>query len=282
MRMEMDEALDLARRRRAARAVFGPGFGVRDGGDDDKELGARRAEAEDGRGGFEAKSSSPDRSKPGAQDPAAGPDRQAAAKIPTETGRGSPPPPPLESKQAMDHKQQQQQQQHDHRGDQTAAAAPRGAKQEILSAEEGGVGGIGVDGCRGRPGQARQQEEAHVAEIFSGMVPETTPPRAEQKRSSEGEEEKAGLSGREEVAKDIGGGGEKEVVLGPCGGSPNDMVDSGADHDVAEGGGDGEIRSKIDLGVTDGWFQKFEAKMGAIKKQVRVCYDCSVFQRKDR
>lgn len=263
MRMEMDEALDLARRRRAARAVFGPGFGA-PGGDGD-EPSARRLEAKHGRSGLEVKSSSPDQSSPVEQDPTAGPDRRADAKLSAETREGPLSPLPPESRQATD-QQQQQQQHHD---------APVGAKndgdrkQGMIPVAEGAVGRMDEDGCQ-RPGQARPQQEA-VSDIVSEIVAETLPPRVEHKRLREDEEEKAGLSGRGEVAIDIGGGEEQGVARGPCRDSLND-VDSDVDDNAAEGGGDSEVRSKIDLGVTDGWFQKFEAKMGAIKQQVRVCY----------
>lgn len=46
--------------------------------------------------------------------------------------------------------------------------------------------------------------------------------------------------------------------------------------EVEAGGDGGESKgsaapsSRVDLGMEDGWFQKLEAKMGAIKKQVRV------------
>eukprot|EP00752_Nemacystus_decipiens_P006484 g5838.t1 len=288
MRMEMDEALDLARRRRAARAVFGLGFGAPDGDDDDEDKASspRRVEAGDGRSGLEAKRSGPDRSNPGAEDPTAGPDRRAAAKLPAEKGEGSPPPPP-EPRQATDHQQQrpqrqqqhQQQQQeeedededeeeegedHDRRGEEPAAADTGDEKSDVdlkhgmvPSDEED----VNENSHRRWLGQAQHQQEEAVPEtVAEDSIPGTIPPRAEQKGSSDDEEEKAGLSGREEIAQDVGGGAD--------GDAPSDVVGSGAGSEAADGGGDSEVRSKIDLGVTDGWFQKFEAKMGAIKKQV--------------
>lgn len=281
IRMEMDEALELARRRRAARAVFGPGFGARDDDVDDDQPGAQRVGVKDGRrSGLEAKSSgrSPDRSNSGAQGPTPDPSRRAAAKISAEAGARLPPP---ESRQATDHKQQQHHHHHHNRHDEQAAAPvdeksnDGDRKQDMVPVEEEGAGGIDEDAHRRQgQGQARQHQESVL-----GIVPETIPPQAEQKESREDEGEKAGASSsaREEVAIDVGGDEEKEATRDLDGDSYSDFadgVDSDSDSDVAEGSGDGEVRSKIDLGVEDGWFQKFEAKMGAIKKQVHECVCC--------
>eukprot|EP00903_Cladosiphon_okamuranus_P008755 g8387.t1 len=254
MRMEMDEALDLARRRRAARAVFGPGFGAP--GSDSDEPSAPCLEAKNGRSGLKVKSCS-DSSSSVEQGLTAGPDHPADAKLSAEMREGPPLPP--ESRQVTDHHHHQQQD------------APVGAKNDsarkpgMIPVTEGGVGDMDKD-ARQRPGQARQLKEV-VSEIVPEIVAETVPPRVEHKKPRDDEEEKAGLSGRGEVAKGVDAGEEKGRARGPCRDSLNG-IGGDVDDNVAEGGGDSEARSKIDLGVTDGWFQKFEAKMGAIKKQV--------------
>ena len=43
-----------------------------------------------------------------------------------------------------------------------------------------------------------------------------------------------------------------------------------AGRDSGESKGNAAPSSRVDLGMEDGWLQKLEAKMGAIKKQVRV------------
>ncbi|CAM9607621.1 unnamed protein product [Ectocarpus sp. 13 AM-2016] len=54
----------------------------------------------------------------------------------------------------------------------------------------------------------------------------------------------------------------KSIAQGPGSDVPMEIVD-------AEGGcGDGGVRGKVNLGVDDAWFHTFEAKMGAIMKQV--------------
>lgn len=49
-----------------------------------------------------------------------------------------------------------------------------------------------------------------------------------------------------------------------------DSAEVKAGVDDGESKGDAPPSSRVDLGMEDGWFQKLEAKMGAIKKQVRV------------
>lgn len=51
-------------------------------------------------------------------------------------------------------------------------------------------------------------------------------------------------------------------------------VEAGVDGDGSKGSA--APSSRVDLGMDAGWFQKLEAKMGAIKKQVRVRVRCFV------
>lgn len=258
--IEMDAALESARRRRAARAVFGLGFG---GQDNDEQYDAPPVQVEDKQSNLEVKSRSPDRPIPGNVDSTPSPSRRAAAKpaIPTPPREPSVETverlPPSELKQATNHH-------HNNRlSNRTPAPAPAeegdggGRKQEMDPVGKD-AGNIAGDGCR-RPGQAQQQQHESV----SKAVPKTVPLQAEQKGSSDDDGGDGGGDGSGARGKQ-----EEDSAAGHrC--FPSN-IPSEIDVDVGDGGGDGEVRSKVDLRVADGWFEKFEAKMGAIKKQVRV------------
>ncbi|CAB1108472.1 unnamed protein product [Ectocarpus sp. CCAP 1310/34] len=246
---EMSAALELVRRRRAARAVFGIGSPDKDA-------------EEDVQSNLEVKSSrsSRDRSRPGKE--VTTPCRESGERpaVPREPSAetGNTPTPSLESKQATNRH-------HDRDGNRGTATAPAddkggaGCDGEINQAENAGD-------YRRRLGQAQRET---VPETVAEIVPRQT----DRKGSSDAvggdavpapeNERKAGGVCRGEAASMDGRGQEaKSIVQGPGSDVPMEFVD-------AEGGcGDGGVRSKVNLGVDDGWFQTFEAKMGAIKKQV--------------
>lgn len=293
--IEMDAALELARRRRAARAIFGLG------GQDDDEPNALPVRLEDKRSsGLEVKSSRPDRPISGNVGVTPSPARRAAGKPLVPTPPREPPVepeerlPPSESKQAANPHDDNNRP--NNRTPATAAEEGDGGDGDKLGMDPVGEGAVDVagDGCR-RPGQAQQQHET-----VSMAVPKAPPLQAEQKGSSDDGID-ASLEGR-------GGGGdrggsvvhcrigaaavaaaEKErkpggIIHHEAGGQQEGNPPTGCRRFLSDipheiglevgdgGGGDGEVRSKVDLGVEDGWFEKFEAKMGAIKKQVCVFY----------
>ena len=288
--IEMDAALERARRRRAARAVFGPGFGGLDDGEEDEPRAPQREEFEHKQqDGPEEKAGDPGYPTPGAQASNASlPSRRAEAKLvapspprdspAAETGGTRPPPSSSSSdaKQADDH--------HDDRyGPHSPPPADErsdgggGGGQGVHPAEAGEEAAVDGDDRRRSPEPGGRRRRTTDPEI----VPEkAAPSRAECKRPGDGDgaigedraggnaddERKAGEreSGGEEAAIDVvGEEEEKPAAQSSAGTSPSEGGDGG-------GGGGVEVRGKVDLGVDDGWFQKFEAKMGAIKKQVRV------------
>lgn len=291
--IEMDKALELARRRRAARAVFGLGV-------QEDEPNAAPVQVEDKQGrDLEVELSRPDHAIPGNVDSTPSPSRRAAAKplVSTPPREPSVEPkeslPPSESKQAANHHHT-----NNRLNDRTPSPAAEGGDGDDNEQEVGPVGkdarDIAGDGCR-RPGQAQQHETVSMA------VPTTPPVQAEQK-GSRNDDNIASFEGR-----GGGGGGDGGVLNGRVGaaaiavaaaeerktgrvcrdesmGKQEENPATGRrcfSSDVPieigveigdGGGGDGEVRSKVDLGVEDGWFEKFEAKLGAIKKQVRVLF----------
>lgn len=298
--VEMDAALELARRRRAARALFGLG-----GGDED-DPNAPPVQLEDKQvSNLEVKSSRPDRPIPDNVVATPSPSRRAEAKplVPT------PPREPLvepEERRLPSGSKQGTDGHHDDNRLRTRTPAPAteegdfgGSKQEMGPVGEG-AGDVALPDGRRRRGQAQQQHEA-----VSVAGPPTTPPlQAEQKGSSYDDCCDASFEGRgggvDGYGSVLGGKvGASAAIAAPeneikAGGSCRDEATGQQEEDPAaghrcfssdipsevgvevadDGGGEGEVRNKVDLGVEDGWFEKFEAKMGAIKKQVRVvlCY----------
>ncbi|CAM9738736.1 unnamed protein product, partial [Ectocarpus fasciculatus] len=241
---EMGAALELARRRRAARAVFG--FGSPD----------KDAE-EDGQSNLEVKSSrsSRDCSRPG----------EEVATLCRESGErptvrrepsaesGNTPPPSSESKPVTDRH---------HGRDGNRGTAPADDKGGAGCDGENNQAELAGDRCR-LLGQA-------LGETVPETVAETVPRQAERKGSVGGDaapapknERKAeGVCRGELVSMDGRGQEAKSIAQSPDSDVPMGIVD-------AEGGcGDGGARGKVNLRVDEGWFQTFEAKMGAIKKQV--------------
>ncbi|CAM9439253.1 unnamed protein product [Ectocarpus sp. 4 AP-2014] len=244
---EMSATLELVRRRRAARAVFGIGSPDKDA-------------EEDGQSNLEVKSSrsSRDRSRPGEE--VTTPCRESGERpaVPREPSAetGNTPTPSLASKQATNRH-------HDRDGNRGTASADdkggAGCDGEINQAENAGD-------YRRRLGQAQR-------ETVPETVAETVPRQAERKGTSdavggdaapapENERKAGGVCRGEAVSMDGRGQEAKSIAQGPGSDVPMEVVD-------AEGGcGDGGVRGKVNLRVDDGWFQTFEAKMGAIKKQV--------------
>lgn len=308
--IEMDAALELARRRRAARAVFGLG-----GGDEDELNAPPVLQLEDKQGSnLEVKSSRPDRPAPDNVVATPSPSRRAEAKPLVPTPPRGPSVDPEERRLPSGSKQATDRHHDDNRlGNRTPAPAAteegdsRGSKQEMGPVgEDAGDVALPADGCR-RRGQAQEQQEQQEAVSMAG--PPIAPPlQAEQKGSSyddccdasfEGrggggngdgrvvggrigdsaatvaaaeKERKAGESCRD----DAGGQQEENPAAGRRSFSRDIPSEVGVEVADDDRGGDCEVRSKVDLGVEDGWFEKLEAKMGAIKKQVRVgvCLCC--------
>ncbi|CAM9974606.1 unnamed protein product [Ectocarpus sp. 8 AP-2014] len=244
---EMSAALELVRRRRAARAVFG----IESPDKDAEEVGQSNLEVKSTR-------SCRDRSRLGEE--VTTPCRESGERtaVPAEPSAetGNTPTPTSESKQATNR--------HHHR-DGNRGTAP--------ADDKGGAGCAGEINQAENAGDYRRRLGQAQRETVPETVAETVPRQAERKGPSDAvggdaapapeNERKAGGVCRGEAVS-MGGRGQeaKRIAQGPGSDVPMEAVD-------AEGGcGDGGVRVKVNLGVDDGWFQTFEAKMGAIKKQV--------------